>query len=77
MAAKARKVEDGEPLRALTAWEAGFIADAHELHLAMKPMFAGVILAMLERESVRRAYAEANPQVDMDSFIAKLRRAAR
>jgi hypothetical protein len=44
--------------KTINIWWSGFIEDAEELHLATKPMFAGVIKVLLEREGVRRAYIE-------------------
>lgn len=57
MAAKVRGVGQGdETQRALIAWQAGFIEDAEELHLARKPMFAGVIDSLLADQAVRSWY---------------------
>lgn len=60
MASKVRGLPKEAPEKsALDAWEAGFIEDAEDLHLARKPMFAGVIISMLERESVREKFITA------------------
>lgn len=40
----------------MSRWQAGFIEDADELHLAEKPMFAGVILSMLKIPQVRHEF---------------------
>ena len=60
MAAKVRGVggDDSAAKAAILAWQAGFIEDAEELHLATKPMFAGVIMSMLAEEGVREKYIE-------------------
>lgn len=46
---------------ALQKWQAAFIEDAEELHLATKPMFANVILSMLEKPGVREWFIDAAP----------------
>lgn len=46
---------------ALQKWQAGFIEDAEELHLATKPMFASVIVSMLEKPGVREWFIKAAP----------------
>lgn len=45
----------------LRMWQAGFIEDAEELHLATKPMFASVIRSMLDRKPVRDAFIRDAP----------------
>jgi hypothetical protein len=45
---------EGEPQ--LSTWWAGFIEDAEDLHLATKPMFAGVIRSLLDQHRVRSAF---------------------
>jgi hypothetical protein len=45
----------------LALWQAGFIEDAEELHLARKPMFASVIASMLDEKAVRDAYIAYAP----------------
>jgi hypothetical protein len=45
----------------LRLWQAGFIEDADDLHLASKPMFASVIRALLERDQVRQAFTMYAP----------------
>jgi hypothetical protein len=45
----------------LALWQAGFIEDAEELHLARKPMFASVIASMLTETAVRDAYVSYTP----------------
>lgn len=47
---------DSNRLRAIQKWQAGFIEDAEELHLATKPMFAGVIVSMLDCLGVRKRF---------------------
>lgn len=42
----------------LEIWEAGFIEDAEDLHLATKPMFAMVIKSLLNKPGVRSAYID-------------------
>lgn len=60
MAAKVRGVGTGtDEKSAMCAWEAGFLEDADELHLARKPMFAGVILSMLEDPDIRAKYIDS------------------
>lgn len=62
MAAKVRGIPpDAAAISALNAWQAGFIEDAEDLHLATKPMFAGVVLSMLDEETgtVRAKFVEA------------------
>jgi hypothetical protein len=53
--------EVGTESEALQKWQAGFIEDAEELHLATKPMFANVIVSMLEKPGVRKWFIEAAP----------------
>jgi hypothetical protein len=42
----------------LAAWRAGFIEDAEDVHLARRPLYAGVILSFAQKPGVRSAYAE-------------------
>ncbi len=60
MAAKARGTpeNDSEAERALFAWQAGFVEDAEELHLATKPMFAGVVKSMLREPGIRTQFID-------------------
>jgi hypothetical protein len=44
--------------RVLDTWWAGFLEDAQELHLATKPMFAGVIRSVIRRQGVRQAFID-------------------
>jgi hypothetical protein len=46
---------------ALQKWQAGFIEDAEDLHLATKPMFAGVVLSMLAVDGVRDWFIKGAP----------------
>lgn len=46
---------------ALRLWQAGFIEDAEDLHLAGKPMFASVIRSMLSRSEVRAYFIAHSP----------------
>lgn len=61
-AAEIRMKERGPPdsaaQEALTEWKAGFVEDAHNLHLVGKPIFASVILEWTRDSSVREAFHE-------------------
>lgn len=46
---------------ALRLWQAGFIEDAEDLHLASKPMFASVIRSMLNKPKVREYFSAHAP----------------
>ena len=46
---------------ALRLWQAGFIEDAEDLHLAGKPMFASVIRSMLTKQQVREHFIAHAP----------------
>lgn len=46
---------------ALRLWQAGFIEDAEDLHLAGKPMFASVIRSMLAKSEVRSSFITHAP----------------
>ncbi len=46
-------------------WQAGFIEDAEELHLARKPMFASVISSMLAKRETREKFVEHAPGGEM------------
>lgn len=46
-------------------WQAGFIEDAEELHLARKPMFASVIASMLAKHETREKFVEHSPGGEM------------
>jgi hypothetical protein len=74
MAARLRAVDGADGQTTLNRWQAGFIADAVELHLAFKPMFAAVILAMLEREGVRSEYRDANGESETVQLESRLRK---
>lgn len=58
-AAQTPAAPDPEREEVLAAWRAGFIEDAEDLHLATRPLYAGVILSLLEYPGVRETY-EAN-----------------
>jgi hypothetical protein len=73
MAAKLRPIEGDESRLALRRWQAGFIADARELHLAFKPMFVSVIAAMLSEKDVRAAYLDANGEKELATLEARLK----
>jgi hypothetical protein len=45
--------------QAFARWQAGFIADAFELHLAHKDMFKSVIIGMLDLPGVQEAFLDA------------------
>lgn len=49
------------PESALRLWQAGFIEDAEDLHLAAKPMFASVIRSMLAKPEVRSHFTADAP----------------
>jgi hypothetical protein len=74
MAAKLRPIEGPEARLALSRWQAGFIADAQELHLALKPMFVAVITGMLSEKDVRAAYVDANDEKQLASLEACLKK---
>lgn len=46
---------------ALRLWQAGFIEDAEDLHLAGKPMFASVIRSMLSKPETRAYFITHSP----------------
>jgi hypothetical protein len=46
---------------ALRLWQAGFIEDAEDLHLAGKPMFASVIRSMLAKPETRGFFISHAP----------------
>lgn len=48
----------------LSAWKAGFIEDAFELHLATKGLFASVIYSWSEDPAVRAAFIDATELSD-------------
>lgn len=39
-----------------STWKAGFIEDAEELHLSLKPMYAAIIADMLKDDTIRERY---------------------
>ena len=49
------------PESALRLWQAGFIEDAEDLHLAGKPMFASIIRSMLTKPETRRYFIAHSP----------------
>jgi hypothetical protein len=58
---KAPKIEGSSPEqqernRVYNNWMAGFIEDAENVHLALKPLYVGVIKSMLADHGVRDAY---------------------
>lgn len=57
-AVSAESEGSSKSVEAMQKWQAGFIEDAEELHLATKPMFAGVILSMLAVVGVRERFIE-------------------
>lgn len=61
MTAQIQAPRDEDNCRAYAAWMAGFIEDAEELHLALKPIYASVILSLLEKPGVREMYATHTP----------------
>jgi hypothetical protein len=46
---------------ALRIWQAGFIEDAEDLHLAGKPMFASIIQSMLAKPEIRANFIAHSP----------------
>lgn len=46
---------------ALRIWQAGFIEDAEDLHLAGKPMFASIIRSMLAKPEIRANFIAHSP----------------
>jgi len=56
-AAEARN--DCDPLK-IAEWKAGFIVDAHELHLAQKALFAEIILAWRDDPAVELMFRSAS-----------------
>lgn len=45
----------------LNLWQAAFIEDAEDLHLAYKPMFASIIQGMLKDDSIRECFEAHSP----------------
>jgi hypothetical protein len=45
-------------------WKVGFIEDAEDLHLALKPMYAAVIASMLAEEGIEERYLKDVPKGD-------------
>lgn len=45
----------------LRLWQAGFIEDAEDLHLARKPMFAALIRSMLVKRQIRADFIAHAP----------------
>lgn len=50
--------ENKERRRVYANWMAGFIEDADNLHLALKPIYASLIQELLNKADVRTAYTE-------------------
>jgi hypothetical protein len=48
--------DDSKRRRLMATWEAAFVEDARDLHLARKPMFAEAIRDILKNEDSRQAY---------------------
>jgi len=46
---------------ALRIWQAGFVEDAEDLHLAGKPMFASIIRSMLAKPEIRANFIAHSP----------------
>lgn len=59
MAAQIRTPRSNKNSEAYAKWFAGFIEDAESLHLALKPVYASVILSLLKKEGVAEMYAYA------------------
>lgn len=53
------KDEDSKRLYAM--WKAALIEDAEEIHLATKPVYAGIIKSLLEKKEVREMYKQYTP----------------
>lgn len=45
----------------LRMWQAGFVEDAEDLHLAGKPMFASIIHSMLTKDEVKQNFSQYAP----------------
>lgn len=59
MAAKVGGVRETEEAKsALASWQAGFIEDAQDLHLATKPMFASVVASFLSCDGVKATFVK-------------------
>lgn len=70
--------EPTEPaLKALAEWKAGFIADADELHLAGKPLFASAILAWGDDHSGRIKAAFVGPKQNTEADWVRIMQVAR
>ena len=44
-----------------SGWKAGFIEDAEDLHLSLKPMYATIIADMLKEDTIRERYVADVP----------------
>jgi hypothetical protein len=53
MASAVQNADAAESLRVMHLWQAGFVEDADDLHLAQQPLFAAVIKEMLAKTAVR------------------------
>lgn len=64
---------------ALRLWQAAFIEDAEDLHLATKPMFASVIRSMLARPETRAYFVAHAPggEPRLDKLEQRIARALR
>jgi hypothetical protein len=47
--------------RVMAGWKAGFIEDADDLHLALKPMYAVIIKKLAEEEDVVKDFEDDAP----------------
>ncbi|WP_456953332.1 hypothetical protein [Lysobacter sp. HA35] len=61
--------------RALSTWHAAFIEDAVELHLAAKPMFASMVVALLQDGEIVRDFVEST--IEGPRKLAELERKLR
>ncbi len=62
MATQAQAPPKDESARVVFAmWKAALIEDAEEVHLATKPVYAGIIKSMLEKPEVREMYKKYTP----------------
>jgi len=74
MATQAQAPPDDEiSKRTFVIWKAGFIEDAEAVHLATKPMYAGVIKDWLANGQIRRAYIEHAPNGEKDLLLLEQR----
>jgi hypothetical protein len=54
----------------MAMWKAGFLVDADDLHLAYKPMFAGLVRQFLIDDGIRDVFVELNGEERADRLLA-------